>query len=165
MHTQRESVWASYLERKNVVSQNLGRNTHLERSVGSLSEEEYSNKVIFISFIGQSFQAFAYIWPVILFLSLHLTDPQALPKMHVQVFAKTNPTAHAYCCMSTLITGWRPPPFLIPKKPFSSCAYREVFLDPRRGHLISQQQSSVSFCHNLCPWSGWVRTKPEFYST
>ena len=105
--------------------------------MGSLSEEEYSNKVIFISFIGQSFQAFAYIWPVILFLSLHLTDPQALPKMHVQVFAKTNPTAHAYCCMSTLITGWRPPPFLIPKKPFSSCAYREVFLDPRRGHLIS----------------------------
>ena len=45
----------------------------------------------------------------------HLTCPRTLPNIHVQLFAKMDPTAEAYGCMSTLIMGWRPIPFCSPR--------------------------------------------------
>ena len=46
MHTQKERVWASSLMRRGTVSQELGRDTRLERSVGVLSEEECDTEVM-----------------------------------------------------------------------------------------------------------------------
>ena len=79
-----------------------------KRSVGVLSEKQCRMEVKEIIYIGQSFWAFVYRWPVFFFLSSHLTGPWTLPKMHSQLFAKMDPTAQAYGCMSTLIMGWGP---------------------------------------------------------
>ena len=46
IHPQKERVWASSLMRRGTVSQELGRDTRLERSVGVLSEEELSKEVM-----------------------------------------------------------------------------------------------------------------------
>ena len=53
----------------------------------------------------QTFWVFVYLWPIILFLSSHLTGPWTLPKMHTQLFAKMDPTAESSGCMSTPIMG------------------------------------------------------------
>lgn len=45
IHTQRERIWASPLMRGSTVFQKLGRDTHPERSVGVLSEQECSKEV------------------------------------------------------------------------------------------------------------------------
>ena len=37
--------------------------------------------------IGQFFQVFVFLWPVILFYFSHLTIPRALPDMHVHISA------------------------------------------------------------------------------
>ena len=58
-----------------------------------------------------SFWVFVYFWPIILFLSSHLTGLWILPKMHAQLFSKVDPTAETCGCMSTLLTGWGPLPF------------------------------------------------------
>ena len=55
------------------------------------------------------------MWPVILFLSSHLTGPKTLAKMPVQLFAKMDSTAEAYRYLSTLTMGWGPSPFQSPK--------------------------------------------------
>ena len=60
---------------------------------------------------GQSFWVFVYLWPIILFVSSHLTCPSTLPMIYAQLFAKMDPSAEAYGCMSTLIMGWYPCPF------------------------------------------------------
>ena len=39
-------------------------------------------------YIGQSFQVFVYLWPIIWFLSPHLTYSRTLPNMHAELFAK-----------------------------------------------------------------------------
>ena len=59
--------------------------------------------------------SYIYIWPVILFLSPHLTGPRTLPKMHVQLFSKMDCAIKGYRCMSTLIMGWDPIPFRSPR--------------------------------------------------
>ena len=53
------------------LSQKLGRNTHLERSAGVLNEE-CSEEVIQITYIGGSFWVFVYLWLIILFLCVFL---------------------------------------------------------------------------------------------
>ena len=68
----------------------------------------------------QTFWVFVYLWPIILFLSSHLTGPWTLPKMHTQLFAKMDPTAESSGCMSTPIMGWGPLPFWPPRS-LSSC--------------------------------------------
>ena len=50
-------------------------------------------------------------WPIILFVSSHLTGPWTLPRMQAQIFSKMDPTAEAYGCMSRLIMGGDPSPF------------------------------------------------------
>ena len=55
------------------------------------------------------------MWPVILFLSSHLTGPKTLAKMPAQLFAKMDSTSEAYRYMSTLTMGWGPSPFQSPK--------------------------------------------------
>ena len=42
IHTQRKRVWASSLMKRHEVSQKQGRDTHLERSVVVLNEEEHN---------------------------------------------------------------------------------------------------------------------------
>ena len=77
---------------------------------------------------GQSFWVFVYLWPIILFVSSHLTCPSTLPMIYAQLFAKMDPAAEAYGCMSTLIMGWYPCPF----DPLTSLpVHREVFLTSR----------------------------------
>ena len=46
IHLQVKRVWASSLMRRGTVSQELGRDTRLERSVGVLSEEECNTEVM-----------------------------------------------------------------------------------------------------------------------
>ena len=52
-----------------------------------------------------------YLWPIILFLSSHLTGPCTFPKMCVQLSSKMYPSVEAYGCISTLIMGQGPFPF------------------------------------------------------
>ena len=70
-----------------------------------------------------------------MFLFSQLTGPKTLPKMHEQLFAKTDPTAEVYGCISIFIMEWHPLPFLTPSEPSCICANREVFLNPRCGIL------------------------------
>ena len=63
---------------------------------------------------------FVYLWPIIVLLSSHLAGPWILPKMHTQLFAKMDPTAEAWGCMSTLLMGWGLLPFW-PPRGLSSC--------------------------------------------
>ena len=139
---------------RSTASHKVGRDIHLERNTGILSEEEQSysetrqrhtpreecgvlnedcssQKATSITYIGQFFWVFVYIWPIISFLSPHLTCPWTLPKMHEQLFAKM-----ASGCLSTLM-GVGLSPFSAPKEPFCTCAGREVFLDLRSGYFIS----------------------------
>ena len=51
-----------------------------------------------------------YLWPIILFLSSHLTIPRTFPKMCVQLSSKMYPSIEACGCMSTLIMVWGPFP-------------------------------------------------------
>ena len=67
IHTQREREWASSLMRRRAVSQKPGRNIHAERSVGVLNEKS-SKEVIEITYVGQFFWVFLYLWVIILFL-------------------------------------------------------------------------------------------------
>ena len=90
---------------------NTRQRRYPKRSAGVLSEKERSMEVKWIIYTGQSFWVFVYPWPIIFFLSSHLTGPWILPKMQSQLFAKMDPTAQAYGCMSTLIMGWGPLPF------------------------------------------------------
>lgn len=53
-----------------------------------------------------SFWVFVYLWPVILFLSSHLTGLWILPKMHAQLFSKMDPTTETCGCTTTLFIGW-----------------------------------------------------------
>ena len=62
-------------------------------------------------------------WPIILFVSSHLTGPWTLPRMQAQIFSKMDPTAEAYGCMSRLIMGGDPSPF-DPQVAFQ-CIYRQ----------------------------------------
>ena len=124
-----------------------------------------------ITCIGQSFRVFVYLWPIILYLSSHVTGPWTLPKMHVQLFAKMGPTTEVNRWMSTLIMWWGllplgVPPFSTPQKPSCTYADKEVFPNLRSGYLISLLLQSSAFTTSFVyPWSVWVRTKLEFYST
>ena len=75
------------------------------------NEEECRKEVIQITYIGQFFRVFVYLWPIILFLFSHLTGPRTLPNLRAQIFAKMDSIAEACGCMSTLIMGWHPLPF------------------------------------------------------
>ena len=95
-----------------------------------------------VTCIGQSFRVFVYLWPIILYLSSHLTGPWILPKMHIQLFAKMGPTTEVSRWMYTLIMWWGLlplglPPFSTLQKPSCTFADREVFPNLRSGYLIS----------------------------
>lgn len=106
--------------------------------------------------MGQSFRIFIYIWPIILFLSSHLTvlppSPRSLLRCHSRDLWGY---VHPY--------GVGPPSFVTPKKPSCVCAYINVFLNVRSRHLICTLLE-LSFCHLHCPWSVWLKTNFEFYS-
>ena len=82
--------------------------------------------------------------------------------MWAQLFAKIDCTVEACGCMSTLIVGWDPPPFVASKEPSCACTDREVFLDLRRRHLITLFQQSSASAISL---RVWVKTKLQFHST
>ena len=63
--------------------------------------------------------------------------------MLMQLFSKLDPTAEVYGCMSTLIMGWSPSLFNCQEPFLHMC--RKVFLDLRRGCLISLLQQSSAF--------------------
>ena len=64
---------------------------------------------------------------------------------------------------STLDLGWSPSPFLIPKE--TSCVDGESLPWPQERSSCLFASAELSFCHKLCPWSVWVRTKLQFCST
>ena len=113
------------------------------------NEEECGKEAVKSFYVGQFFLVFVYIWPMVSFLFPHLTGPRTLPKMRAQLFAKMDSTAEDCGCMSTLIVGGAPPPFLTPKEPSCACADREVFLDLRPGHLISLLQQNSALATNF----------------
>ena len=95
--------------------------------------------------MGQFFPVFGYLWPIIWFLSPHLTCSRTLPNMRAQLFAKMDSTTETCRGFVHTYYGVALPPFLTPKEPYCTCADREVFLDLRRGHFISLfQHSSAS---------------------
>ena len=60
--------------------------------MGIPPKEEEGSKEVVKSFIQGSFLGvFVYLWPIIWFLSPHLTYPRTLPNMHVQFFSKYIP--------------------------------------------------------------------------
>ena len=96
------------------------------------------------------------MWPVILFLSSHLTGPKTLAKMPVQLFAKMDSTTEAY---GYTYYGVGPLPFSIPQKPSCTFADREVFLDLRNRYLISLLSQSSAFATSfLLGISGWEQS-------
>ena len=86
------------------MSQKLGIDACLERTVGVLSEEECSTEVM-KSLVQNSLSGLCLLLANYL-VSSHLTGPWILPKMRVELFAKINPTTEACGCISTLVMGW-----------------------------------------------------------
>ena len=127
--------------------------------MGILSDEEPS-KVISITYIGQSFQVFAYIWPIILFLSSHLGPS---PRCMCGFFLKWI-LPQAYGCMSSLVMEWGRLPFQPPRSLPAHVHTGKSSLTSRTGTLLlyfgRAQLLPLAF-----PWSVWVRTKLEFHST
>ena len=98
--------------------------------MGILSDEEPS-KVISITYIGQSFQVFAYIWPIILFLSSHLGPS---PRCMCGFFLKWI-LPQAYRCMSSLVMEWGRLPFQPPRSLPAHVQTGKSFLTSRAGTL------------------------------
>ena len=79
------------------LRQKQGRDTLLERKgVGVPPNEEERSKEAVKSLIGQFFQVFVYLWPIICFLFPHLPCPRTLPSMRVQLFSKMDSSPEAY---------------------------------------------------------------------
>ena len=116
IHTQRERVQTL----RSSGSQTRGRDPHLERSVGVLSEENRSTEGR-RSLIQESPSASLFPFGPLSCFFLHTGGPWTLPKMRVQLFAKMDPTAEAYECMSTFIMGWGPLPFQPPRSLLHLC--------------------------------------------
>ena len=147
------------------LSQKQGRNARPERKgMGVLSQcghpaAERSTEVIVIPSIGQAFRVFVYLWPTTSFLFSHLTGPWILPITCAQLFCWDGSQrrglwshVHTYCEVAAS-------PFSAPKEPSCACADREVFLDLRRGHLISLlQQSSASDTSFVLGVYGWEQS-------
>ena len=74
------------------------------------------------SFTGQSFQVFVCLWPIIWFLSPHLTSPRTLPTVHVQLFSKMDSSPEAYGGPWRHILWGGAPSFLTPKESFCTHA-------------------------------------------
>ena len=80
--------------------------------MGVLSnEEQCSKKVTSITYLGQFFQVFIRLWPMILFLFPHLTCSRTLPNSSVHLFAKMDSTIDAYGSLGITDCGVVPPPF------------------------------------------------------
>ena len=103
IHTQRERVQTL----RSSGSQTRGRDPHLERSVGVLSEENRSTEGR-RSLIQESPSASLFPFGPLSCFFLHTGGPWTLPKMRVQLFAKMDPTAEACGCISMLIIWWHP---------------------------------------------------------
>ena len=104
-----------------------GRDTHPERTVGILNEQ-CSNQVVYISFIGQPF------WVLCLYLANYLVsfstfnwsqDPpqDACATFYSEGLHRRGLQVHVHTCY-----GVGPHPFLIPKKPSCARADKEIFL-------------------------------------
>ena len=84
--------------------------------------------------------------------------------MHVQRFSKMDPTTEAYGCMSTHIMSWDFLPFWSPRSlPVHMQTESIPWTQGWAFYLLALAE--LSFCHQLCPCSVWVRTKLDFYST
>ena len=94
-------------------------------------------------------------------VSSHLTGPWILPKIHVEIFAKINPTIEAYGYISTLIMRWGLLPLWPSRNLPTHVQTRKSSLTSGVGTLSLLQQSST-FATNFVLG---VRTKLEFYST
>ena len=114
IHTQRECGHRGAQE-----SDTRRRHT-LERSVGVLSEEDRGTEGR-KSLIQESPSPSLFPFGPLSCFLLHTAGPWTLPKMRVQLFAKMDPTAEAYECMSTFIMGWGPLPFQPPRSLLRLC--------------------------------------------
>ena len=69
-----------------------------------------------MTYIGQSFRVFVYLWPIILIISF-IPDWSMDPQMvHVKLFSKLDPITEAYAYVSMFNMGWDPS--LATPKPF-----------------------------------------------
>ena len=84
--------------------------------------------------------------------------------MRVQLFAKMDPTVEVCEGMSTLIMPWHPSLF-DPKGAFLHMCRQGSLPRPQEWAPYLFTSTELSFCHWLCPWSVWVRTKLQFYFT
>ena len=87
--------------------------------MGILSSEEISKEVIFKSLHRAVLPDLSlHLANILVFCAFfsHLTGPRTLPSvLHVQLFAKMDPTAEACGCISMLIIWWHPLLFGPPK--------------------------------------------------
>ena len=79
--------------------------------------------------------------------------------MHVQLFSKMDPTTEAYGCISTLIMSWDSLPFWSPRS-LPVLMQTESIPWPQGWAFYLLAIAELSFCHQLCPCSVWVRKKP-----
>ena len=118
--------------------------------------------MMWVTYIGQSFQVFVYLCLIILFLTSHLTGSWTLPKMRAQLFSKMDPTTEAYEHISIL---WGGAPYLFYPQ--------ENFLRMQTGKSSwTLGVGTLPLCFSgsqllpvICPWSVWVRTKLKLYFT
>ena len=92
-----------------LLRQKQGWDTHLERKgVGVLpNEEERTREVIQITYIGQFFRVFVYLWPVISFLFPHLTCSRTLSNPRAHLWTKWIPAQRPMGRLTSPILGWR----------------------------------------------------------
>ena len=108
--------------------------------------------------MGQSFRIFVYIWPIILFLSSHLTVLPPSPRSLLRWMPQQRPVG---VCPHL----WGVAPFFCdPQEAFLCMCIHRCFPWCQKYAPYLFTLAELSFCHLLCPWSVWVKTKFEFYS-
>ena len=123
-------MWESTQE-NSLKSEARQKYTPERKGMGILFDEGPS-KVISITYIGQSFQVFAYIWPIILFLSSHLgPSPRCMCGFFLRWILP-----QAYGCMSSLVMEWSPLPFQPPRRLPAHLHTGKSSLTSRTGTLL-----------------------------
>ena len=159
IHTWRERIWASALMRRSAVKSEV-RDAHPERSWVRRSAVKKWYKSLTQDIPSRSL--FTFVWLSCFFLHTWLVLGPS-PRCVCNFFLRWIPPQKP---MGTYpYYGVGPPPFSTPKKTSWECRQGSKSSWTLGVGTLPLCFSGVQLLPLICPWSVWVRTKLELYST
>ena len=109
--------------------------TYPERSAGILNEAEHNKEVMWITYIGQSFWVFVYLWPTILVFFFIWLVLEPSPRCVHDFFLRWIPLQRPRAACPHLLWGGAP-----------------SFFDPQEGFLLMCRQESLPWSQEWAPY-------------